>query len=472
MLDLSPDKEITFSAGIVSNEVRMQRVKVTTNFKSYDCIKVTLPSETLDWYTIQQSGNFVFIQVSPNKTLKERKAEVIFGAGTLTKTVQITQEGVKNASVPKVRTHAITNLQGSLALSGVTMINDGGLTALRYGICWATTQNPDTTSANLVKMDVPSNYPDNYPDSVKTTVSLTNLSSATTYYVRAFAVNEKGIGYGEEQTITTAQFLPTVSTQASTNITDKAATLNGTVTAAGSATYTKKGFVYSTTANPTLENATKREVAGTAFGTYLANITGLTANTTYYVRAYITNAQGTEYGNIIDFTTLQLAILTTGAATDITTTSATLNATITNVGGPAYTERGFVYATTQNPTTSNTKVVVSGSGTGIFSQNITGLNVNTTYYVRAYAINAQGTAYGNSSNFKTLDYTLSNVTTESATDVTYNSATLNGSVTFIGDPAYTEKGFVYATTQNPTVSNTKKLFQAAKRVIFRQVLLL
>ena len=90
----------------------------------------------------------------------------------------------------------------------------------------------------------------------------------------------------------------------------------------------------------------------------------------------------------------------TTAATSITTTTATSGGNVTSDGGATVTERGIVYATTANPTTGNTKVQ-SGSGTGSFTSNMTGLSPNTTYYVRAYAINSSGTAYGAQISFTT-----------------------------------------------------------------------
>ncbi|MBQ3368750.1 DUF1566 domain-containing protein, partial [bacterium] len=77
-----------------------------------------------------------------------------------------------------------------------------------------------------------------------------------------------------------------------------------------------------------------------------------------------------------------------------------------------------------------------------------------TYYIRAYATNLQGTAYGNevTLNFNAVPAA---VTTNSVSNIDATTATLNGNITAIGDPAYTEKGFVYSKTPNPTTSNNK-----------------
>ncbi|RKS98719.1 fibrinogen-like YCDxxxxGGGW domain-containing protein [Flavobacterium sp. 123] len=100
------------------------------------------------------------------------------------------------------------------------------------------------------------------------------------------------------------------------------------------------------------------------------------------------------------------ATLTTTVSS--TYTSAQLGGNITSDGGATVTERGVVYSLTTNPTTANTKVVI-GSGTGAFSQAVTGLTTSTTYYVRAYAINSQGTSYGSELSFTTAAFCGGNI---------------------------------------------------------------
>ncbi|GAA4363055.1 hypothetical protein GCM10023185_31480 [Hymenobacter saemangeumensis] len=96
-----------------------------------------------------------------------------------------------------------------------------------------------------------------------------------------------------------------------------------------------------------------------------------------------------------------LATVTTAVASSITTTGATLGGNVSSDGGVSVSERGVVYSTSNMvPTTANTKVII-GSGTGAFSQAVSGLSASTTYYVRAYAINAIGTAYGAVQTFTT-----------------------------------------------------------------------
>ncbi len=95
-----------------------------------------------------------------------------------------------------------------------------------------------------------------------------------------------------------------------------------------------------------------------------------------------------------------LASITTTAATSITEITAVSGGNISNDGGSLITQRGVCYSTSPSPTTANT-TIISGSGTGTFTSNLTGLTANTTYYVRAYATNSAGTAYGNEVSFTT-----------------------------------------------------------------------
>lgn len=96
-----------------------------------------------------------------------------------------------------------------------------------------------------------------------------------------------------------------------------------------------------------------------------------------------------------------LPTVSISSVSSITATGATLSGEVTYDGGDTVTERGFVYSTSSNPITSDTKVQ-SGSGTGAFSEEITSLDPETTYYVRAYAINGVGTSYGSEQSFTTL----------------------------------------------------------------------
>ena len=156
--------------------------------------------------------------------------------------------------------------------------------------------------------------------------------------------------------------------------------------------------------SPTSSFADYKEVEMTnENGTYIAQLTDLHKNTMYYVRYGASN----KYSSTItkknsSFHTLDfsLPVLTTTSVTQVTTNSAVTGGNVTDDGGASVTERGVVYGTSPNPTTSDNKIT-NGIGTGAFTCNLTGLQANTTYYVRAYATNSQGTAYGDEMSFTT-----------------------------------------------------------------------
>ena len=99
-------------------------------------------------------------------------------------------------------------------------------------------------------------------------------------------------------------------------------------------------------------------------------------------------------------TTPVLPTITTNSISDIAFTTAISGGNITNDGGAAVTSRGICWSTTPNPTVSNT-TDGGGDGVGIFNSSLTGLIENTTYYVRAFAVNSVGIAYGNELSFTT-----------------------------------------------------------------------
>jgi len=177
----------------------------------------------------------------------------------------------------------------------------------------------------------------------------------------------------------------------------------------GGSFITETGFVWSTSANPTIDLSTKT-VDGSGTGIFTSYISGLTPNTTYHLRAYATNSVGTAYSADSVFTTLPilLPIVSTTAITNIAINNATSGGEVTFDGNLPITERGVVWSTSANPTIALSTKTVDGSSTGSFISSITGLTSNTTYHVRAYATNIVGTAYGDDISFTTSFKTIFN----------------------------------------------------------------
>ncbi len=194
---------------------------------------------------------------------------------------------------------------------------------------------------------------------------------------------------------------PTVTTEEVTQITSAGATSGGTVMADGGAEVTARGVVWSTSANPTVDD--NKTTDGTGVGRFTSVITGLEAETTYYVRAYATNEAGTAYGEQREFTTVLGAdapAVTTVEVSMVARHTAESGGEVTSDGGSAVTARGVVYGTSQGPTIDDNKTE-DGQGMGEFESALTGLDPNTTYYVRAYAVNDAGVSYGEEFEFTT-----------------------------------------------------------------------
>lgn len=100
--------------------------------------------------------------------------------------------------------------------------------------------------------------------------------------------------------------------------------------------------------------------------------------------------------------TYNFALITTTDAINITQTTVDSGGEVVNDGGTAVIERGVCWSTTELPTINDTKLVDAGTGIGTFTSNLTGLTANTTYYMRAYAINSEGVSYGDQKTFSTL----------------------------------------------------------------------
>lgn len=194
--------------------------------------------------------------------------------------------------VPTLTTADITDITGNSASGGGNVTVSGGADVTARGICFGTNQSP--TIADTYTSDG-----DGLGEFVS---SLAGLKGNTTYYVRSYATNSAGTGYGPEVSFTTLIDLPTVTTAAVTEITKTSAVSGGNVTDDGGDDITARGIVWSTSADPTILNNIID--GGTGVGEFVSNLTGLTVNTTYHVRAFATNSAGTAYGEDIQFNTL------------------------------------------------------------------------------------------------------------------------------------------------------------------------
>ncbi len=148
--------------------------------------------------------------------------------------------------------------------------------------------------------------------------------------------------------------------------------------------------------------------------------------------------------------------VTTTAISSITTTTAASGGNVTSDGGAEVTARGVCWGTATKPLITGSKTS-DNKGTGSFTSSISGLTPSTMYYVRAYATNSEGTAYGNELSFTSTAIVGATVTTTkpAPADITATSAIGGGNVTSDGGASVTERGVCWATTANPTTGSSK-----------------
>jgi len=197
---------------------------------------------------------------------------------------------------PTVVTNAYSNLTNTdVTLNGEITGDGGDPTINESGFVYSTTSNPMIGGTGVVKV-----MTNPLVDNGNFDITITGLTPGQTYYYKAYAINNTGTGYGSQSSFTMHN-VPSVTTS---SVTPGTTTANGggNVTSDGGAPVTARGICWSTSANPTLSNSFT--VDGNGTGSFNSSMTGLLPNaTTYYVRAYATNAYGTVYGNQITFQT-------------------------------------------------------------------------------------------------------------------------------------------------------------------------
>lgn len=320
---------------------------------------------TIDRSRLSGGENSTFLHIVSNNGSNELK---------------VTATGI---DLPTVTTSNVSNITASSASCGGNVTADGGSYVTERGICWATTNAPTIQNSHLAMGQGTGTF----------TCNMTNLEPNNVYYVRAYATNNKGTAYGEQKQFTTTSGLPTVTINSVSNITATSATCGGSVTDNGGFAVTDKGLVWSTTQYPTL---TDNHISlGSGNAPFTGSMTNLSIGTTYYVRAYATNSQGTAYSST------QRTFTTSNGLPTVTTTNVTMSGgnvvsggNVTSDGGYAVTARGICYGVYPNPDLSASYTHTSnGSGTGYFTS-VIDTTVGSNLYVRAYATNANGTSYG------------------------------------------------------------------------------
>ncbi|MBO4482164.1 MAG: T9SS type A sorting domain-containing protein [Bacteroidales bacterium] len=343
--------------------------------------------------------------------------------------------------MPTVVTGEVSSISLNSAFCSGAITDDGGTAITEAGICWATKPTPTKDSSHVTAAAGVNEF----------TLQMTGLSASTHYYVRAYAMNAKGLVYGEQREFNTPALpFASVVTTPATNITRRTAVTGGNVIDDAGLEVTARGICYGTEENPNLYNGIQKH-NGSGVGSYLDTITNLTPNTTYYVRAFATNATGTSYGQQISFTTDTITPprVMLNTIYSITRFSAYFNYSVVCDNEVYSLDRGICLDTLPDPTVESPIVTHEGYGTGISNVQITDLESGVTYYVRAYATNEAGTVYSEAKNFTTISCVPPTVTTKEPYNITTKGAYSGGTLVSDGGARVRNVGVVFAKHDNP-----------------------
>ena len=354
---------------------------------------------------------------------------------------------------------------GTFTITNVSaLIGAGGTSSMYYQVLYSL--NSDFSSSNVIQTEkVVARYnAESWSYTFSTPIVITGsqnfylrfypyVKSATTG--KQFALRNIKISGTMEGSVANPA---TVSTTAASSISTTTAVSGGNISSNGGGTITESGVVYNTTGNPTIADSKTSENATS--GSFTSNLSGLTPGSTYYAKAYATNAAGTSYGSEVSFTTLANIVAPTVSTTSqsqVTNKSFVVSGNVTAWGGANVTDRGIVYSTTANPTIENATKVSTGTGTGSFSSYVYGVTESTLYYVRTFATNSAGTSYGSTATV-TTQATAPDIIKTINKDGSADYTTIQAAFDAVPDN-YTGRWIIHVKpgtyTERPTLASTK-----------------
>lgn len=295
----------------------------------------------------------------------------------------------QSPSLPEITTGKIvSNDTTSLTIKGkIHALGIGQKPVDNYGHCWSTKPNPTTE-------DFKTNFGAS-SDTITYVSKVDSILSNTTYYIRAYAINEVGIAYGNEISITGIQSKPTIETRVSSYGTSWAGTRTRVTNTGGLPT--EAFLCWNLSGNPTINDSLiKINESKSPFDDFYYPIHGLSGDTKYYLRAYVKNSIGTNYSNEITFRTAQATLPTCYIQNLICDISNTLKfSTYITSRGSTIKYAGICWS--ENPTpdiTSNIiEVETKNTPEDLFESLELPISTSGVYYLRAFAQNKIGISY-------------------------------------------------------------------------------
>ena len=318
-----------------------------------------------------------------------------------------------------------------------------GVKVSEAGLCYGSTKNIDVQGTHEVaQITADGNM----------SVILEDISDATQYHLRPYIKDGSYIAYGE-----TVEFVipavPVVETREASEVTSEGAVIAAEVVKG--ADIQERGFMWMEGKGATADMKQKLVVEGTV-GAYTAVLTGLLPNVEYSYCGYTVNPTGTYYGTVRTFTTKKsLPSVSSTVVSSISSNAATFSSTVTSHGGDKVTEVGFYYSDDPSVPLETAVKVNQAYSQDSFSMQVSELQVNSKYYVMAYAKNSVGASYSDIADF-TTSVSKPSVKTVGSSEVTSTSAVLSGMVVSENGSPVTERGFVWIQGDDiPTVNSHK-----------------
>lgn len=382
---------------------------------------------------------------------------------------------VKNAAPPAVKLLTGTSVEYKLKRSATSVTiqaevsSANGLPVDRYGVCWSLDANPMVETGDTA---VVGNGVGTYDATAR------GLEPDRTYHIRPFAINKKGVGYGEEISVTTTTGLGIVQTLQPESVKALSSVLGGKILDAGEGEILEKGVYVATSAT----EPSPRKIAMPSAGkdsSFLAVVGDLKPETRYYYWAYLANRFGTVKGDMREFVTpsgkplfSSMSLMGKGY------TSATFRAILQSTGDSDITECGFCYSSVQTlPSLEDEPSVTMRVPCEILSDSVMNgvlenLKQQTTYYVRAYATNSFGTTYsgdGKSAIKVIVRSQAPTVTTSeiAADDILDGRIEVSGAVLDSGETEITDAGFCWSENESPTVDGLHLSAYNEKDTVFK-----
>jgi len=339
-------------------------------------------------YTANFAGNSVSVINAANTNSTSTLSGVFSGPrgfATLGSTVYVANYNsnsivaIQQPIAPTLSASVASSISTTTATLNGSMASDGYASSTIEGFNYGT-----TTAYGLIASTAGMYGTGSFSDSI------TGLVSGTTYHFQSFATNPYGTGTSSDMTFTTSAGLPSVTTNAASSIDEYDAVLNATVANDGGASSTIRGFEYGTT---TSYGSVVSTTGSFGEGAFNNSVTGLSAQTLYHYRAFVTNSAGTASSSDQTFTTgsggagvLYNNGVTSGSTTGTGSTGASSLITWIN---------GYPYLTSSLASSS---VTVATSSSALFSNsNVSGVatSVATTSAVAAgssMTVSSQATA--------------------------------------------------------------------------------